>query len=301
MLQWDLNEKCNETDLQTVKASVKKAGEDANIDSSIEISNIFDSPINEGDGESNDHEISNETKTKEKLNHQQKDSGKKQKRGSDDKTAHLNEKAKQSQNNGRDSTNNKKKQKVKKNGQKEEACELGEGIATERQHNNKTVVVAGDSIIKYVKGWKLSNAERKVSVKSFSGATVNDMSDFLKPTVRKQPKKLIIHAGTNNLRHSSPNEIADKVIELAENFQKDCSHTEVIISSLVIRSDREELARKVNETNNILKSSCLEKKLGFLDNGNISRSHLNIRGLHLNREGNALLQANILHFLSSNN
>jgi hypothetical protein len=168
MLQSDLNEKYNETDLQAVKASVKKAGEDANIDSSIEISNIFDSPINEGDEESNDHEILNETKTKEKLNHQQKDSGKKQKRGSDDKTAHLNEKAKQSQNNGRDSTNNKKKQKVKKNGHKEEACELGEGIATERQHNNKTVVVAGDSIIKYVKGWKLSSAERKVSVKNLS-------------------------------------------------------------------------------------------------------------------------------------
>jgi hypothetical protein len=74
------------------------------------------------------------------------------------------------------------------------------------------------------------------------------MSDFLKPTVRKQPKKRIIHADTKDLRHSSPKEIADKVIELAENFQKDCSHTEVIISSLVIRSDREELARQVNET-----------------------------------------------------
>lgn len=301
MLQSDLNEKYNEAEWQTVKGSVRKASGDANIDSSCEISNRFESLINVSDGESDDHEIPNEIKTKEKLNHQQKVSGKKQKRGSDGKAAHSSEKAKQSQNNGRDSTNDKNKHKKKKNGQKEEACELGEGIATERQHKNETVVVAGDSIIKYVKGWELSNAERKVSVKSFSGATVNDMSDFLKPTVRKQPDKLIIPAGTNDLRHSSPKEIADEVIKLAENFQKDCSHTEVVVSSLIIRSDREELARKVNETNNILKSGCLKKKLGFLDNGNISRSHLNGRGLHLNREGSALLQANILHFLSSNN
>ena len=42
---------------------------------------------------------------------------------------------------------------------------------------------------------RMSNAERNVSVKSFSGATLNDMSDFLKPTGRKQPDKLVIHAG----------------------------------------------------------------------------------------------------------
>jgi hypothetical protein len=106
MLQSDLNEKYDQTDWKTVESSVKKAGGDANINSNIEISNRFDCLINEGNGESNDHEIPNETaKTKEKLNHQQKDSGKKQKKGSEDKTAHLNEKAKQSQNNGRDSTN----------------------------------------------------------------------------------------------------------------------------------------------------------------------------------------------------
>ena len=95
-----------------------------------------------------------------------------------------------------------------------------------------------------------SNTDRNVIVKSFSGATVNDMSDFLKPTARKQPDKLIIHASTNDIRYSSPKEIEKKIIELAENFKKDCNDTEVIISSLVTRGDREELTTKVNETNN---------------------------------------------------
>ena len=67
-------------------------------------------------------------------------------------------------------------------------------------------------------GTRSSNAERNVSVKSFSGATLNDMSDFLKSTGRKQPDNLIIHAGTNGLRRSNPNEVADKIVEIAKKF-----------------------------------------------------------------------------------
>ena len=65
------------------------------------------------------------------------------------------------------------------------------------------------------KGWELSNTEQKVSDKSFSGASVNHMSDCLKPTVQKKPDKIIIHASTNYLCHSSPKKTADKVMELA--------------------------------------------------------------------------------------
>ena len=67
------------------------------------------------------------------------------------------------------------------------------------QQLRKTVVVAGDSIIKYVKGWELSNNKQNVAVKSFSGATVEDMKDFLRPTIRRQPDKLVIHVGTNDI------------------------------------------------------------------------------------------------------
>ena len=161
------------------------------------------------------------------------------------------------------------------------------------------VVEAGDSIIKYVKGWELSNDEQIVSVKSFSGATVDDMGDFLKPSIRKRPDKLIIHAGTNDVRSSSPTTIAKKVTELAEQFKKESSNTRIIISSLVTRSDNQDLARKVNDTNNIIKSNCCKKNWVFLDNSNINRSHLNYRGLHLNHEGSALLQDNFKNILKS--
>ena len=170
----------------------------------------------------------------------------------------------------------------------------------QQQSKTKTsVVVAGDSMIKYVKGWELSTGQQNVSVKSFSGATVDDMSDFLKPTLRKHPDKLIIHVGTNDIRKSDPKIVADKVTILAKQFKKDSSNTEVVISSLVVRNDGPELAKKVQQTNILLKSNCISHDLGFLDNSNIDCSHLNYRGLHLNRDGSALLQNNIANILKA--
>ena len=92
----------------------------------------------------------------------------------------------------------KRKSKSKKKTTKDDASRKPQEVEQEQQpqqQKRKTVVVAGDSIIKYVKGWELSNTEQNVAVKSFSGATVEDMNDFLRPTTRRQPDKLVIHVG----------------------------------------------------------------------------------------------------------
>ena len=90
----------------------------------------------------------------------------------------------------------KRKSKSKKKTTKDDASRKPQEVEQEQQpqqQKRKTVVVAGDSIIKYVKGWELSNTEQNVAVKSFSGATLEDMNDFLRPTTRRQPDKLVIH------------------------------------------------------------------------------------------------------------
>ncbi|CAB4007786.1 Hypothetical predicted protein [Paramuricea clavata] len=99
MLQSDLNEKYKGADWQTVKGSVIKNGSykqmsassiDADTNPNVEISNRFESLIYEGDEESDDQEIPNTTKTKEKLSLQQKGFGKNQMSESDDKAAQSN-------------------------------------------------------------------------------------------------------------------------------------------------------------------------------------------------------------------
>ena len=66
------------------------------------------------------------------------------------------------------------------------------GEVREATEKRRTVVVLGDSIVKYVQGRKLS---RKVNtiIKSFSGARVEDMFHYVKPTVYQHPDEVIIH------------------------------------------------------------------------------------------------------------
>lgn len=69
-------------------------------------------------------------------------------------------------------------------------------------------VIAGDSIIQRLPGWKLSKLQ-KVVVKSFSGATVQDMEDYIKPITKNEPDNIILHIGTNNLKsQETPRQIA---------------------------------------------------------------------------------------------
>ena len=46
----------------------------------------------------------------------------------------------------------------------------------------KTIAVMGDSIIKNIKGWELSENSYRVIIKSFPGATTNCMKNYVIPT-----------------------------------------------------------------------------------------------------------------------
>ena len=60
--------------------------------------------------------------------------------------------------------------------------------------SGKLVFIAGDSILQHVHGWDLSNDKQRVSVKSFSGSKAEDMQDYIKPLLRKNPDDIILHA-----------------------------------------------------------------------------------------------------------
>ena len=59
----------------------------------------------------------------------------------------------------------------------------------------KLVFIAGDSIIQQVQGWDLSMNDKHVAVKSFSGARIADMDDYLRPLLRKKPDEIIPPCG----------------------------------------------------------------------------------------------------------
>ena len=162
-----------------------------------------------------------------------------------------------------------------------------------RADRKPVTVVCGDSIVQNVRGWKLSRSN-KVVVKSFSGATTSDMEDYLKPITRKCPESLILHVGTNDLLSiQTPQQIAESIVNLADQIESDSPETLVSISAICVRKE-DELWKKATEINKLLKRFCSNRRWGFLPHINIDSSCLNASGLHLNRKGVSILSSNFL-------
>ena len=72
---------------------------------------------------------------------------------------------------------------------------------SKREH----VAILGDSMVKHLNGWEIKKAlsyDSTISVKSFPGATIDCMNHYIQPTLKRNPDKVVIHIGTNDLKRS---------------------------------------------------------------------------------------------------
>ena len=133
---------------------------------------------------------------------------------------------------------------------------------------------------------------KQVHIRTFSGACIEDMDHYVKPSLNKNPKKVIIHAGTNNIPKDEPELIVSKASKLGEYIER-TSNAKVIISSIIVRND-DRLNPKIEATNNMLQNVCATRKWQFIQNSNISKTDLNASGLHLSASGTSLLAKNFI-------
>ena len=74
-------------------------------------------------------------------------------------------------------------------------------------------------------------------MKHFSGAKIDDMKHYVKPTQEKQPAQIIVHIGTNDLSsNKNSDEIADEIVNFAKSIKTD--ENNIVISGIVLRKDR---------------------------------------------------------------
>ena len=154
-----------------------------------------------------------------------------------------------------------------------------------KQDQNKPpgVVVIGDSITRNIIGKKLSR-NQNVNAFSFSGATIDDMVDFAKPVIKRKPKKIILHVGTNNLKMDQPKKIKNKVAGLVDSIKAEHPSIDVAVSSIIFRSDDQSLNSKIDEVNRRLSCFCQSKNWVFIDNSNIREDSLNRKGMEFKSE-----------------
>ena len=79
-----------------------------------------------------------------------------------------------------------------------------EQITTTNQSNPKSVltenstIIVGDSIVKHLTGPGIAK-KNHVKIKANPGATTENITDYIKLSIRKKPDFLLIYLGTNDL------------------------------------------------------------------------------------------------------
>ena len=126
------------------------------------------------------------------------------------------------------------------------------------------------------------------------------MIHYVKPTLNKQPSQLIIHVVTNDLSSKSPTEIAKSIAVLGDAIKTEDPKIDLNSSEVITRNDEKALTDKVNLVNKHLDKLCTQRTWGLISHENIKNTHLNGSGLHLNRQGSAILARNIKIQLSCN-
>ncbi|XP_028415956.1 uncharacterized protein LOC114539518 [Dendronephthya gigantea] len=154
-------------------------------------------------------------------------------------------------------------------------------------------------MVKMLQPAKLSrSAGKKIQVKTFPGAKIADMEHYVQPTLRTKPNTIILHVGTNDIQNKKPEELAAEAKALCQGIVKRNPTCEIAISEIVKRQDPM-LNTKIHETNKLLSNLCEESNWYFIDHSNINTRHLNGSGLHLNRQGTALLAKNYINFFKT--
>jgi hypothetical protein len=98
-----------------------------------------------------------------------------------------------------------------------------------------------------------------VVVKSFSGATTSDKEDFLRPVLRKEPNKIILHVRTNDIKYQTSQTVAEGVLNLGIQITQGSPTTDRVISGILPRTDKTKFDVQSESGKQIIKAFCIEK------------------------------------------
>ena len=127
------------------------------------------------------------------------------------------------------------------------------------------MVILGDSMTKLVNGWEMTKriqSNCKIYVKTFSGATVSCMEDYMKASLRNPPDHFILYFWTKDLSpQKSCMEIAESIINPAYWLKKE--RHDVSVSTIIIYKQIFQFLRKLVKIMGKIDNGCFEcyKKL----------------------------------------
>ena len=96
---------------------------------------------------------------------------------------------------------------------------------------------------------RISKRDRKVKVKNFPGATIDDMYDYIKPLLKGCPDNIVLHVGANNMVNEPSKLVLDKLLNLKKFVEHTLRESNVVIFNLITRTDNGRSSLTVIKTN----------------------------------------------------
>ena len=153
-----------------------------------------------------------------------------------------------------------------------------------------TTLITGSSIIMGLEENRLHKYKSKI--RSFPGALVDDMYDYLAPLLKKKPSNVILHIGSNDSPSKSANEIANEIGFLKLFIEQKVPGVKIFVSCPVLRLDNKKANNTLRELSVLLKSDG-----NTVCNENVDSSCLGRKGLHLNPKGSGRLAINFISLM----
>ena len=144
-----------------------------------------------------------------------------------------------------------------------------DNIKIKSNGDSKTkIMVAGDSLVKYLRRVELPSKKNNVKVITHPGSTTEDMIDYIKPIARRKPDTLITHNGTYDLTNGlNTMKKVRKLVKVVCQIDES-EKINIVFSSVIYRKDKD-LEDERNEVNMKLKKYYEGKGFVFIENGNI--------------------------------
>ena len=149
--------------------------------------------------------------------------------------------------------------------------------------------------------------EESVVFKRFPGHTAEEIRHYAsKPLLDTKPNQVIVIAGTNDIQRdmqpgSTVNEhqIVEDLIAIAQSA-RDAGASKVFVSAVMVRHGQQ-YRNPIMRVNTLLQKRCSETGFYFMDQSDITSSHVSMDGVHLNFYGQTILKHNILSVFNTFN
>ena len=136
-----------------------------------------------------------------------------------------------------------------------------------------------------------------MKVRSYPGSPIEDLIDHCKPIARRAPDVIILHVGANDLDKRDEDSIVENIKKIKNEIVRISPKTKVLISLIISRYDDDNFNDKGVLVNDKLMWEL--PKSDIIDNSNLDRQYVGLKGLHINRLGNKHFALNFKQVLNS--